>query len=85
MHNIDMAHLVLDLLGKPHSLIQPITDRPGHDRRYLLDSSKIQNELGWAPEIPFEQGFRETVDWYRAHPEWWQPLLKKLAIQEDSW
>jgi len=80
-----LADMLQNIFGLDSSCRMVVEDRPGHDRRYLLDSSKIQNDLGWAPEIPFEQGFRETVDWYRAHPEWWQPLLKKLAIQEDSW
>jgi len=73
------------IFGLDESCKTYVEDRPGHDRRYLLDSNKIRVELGWAPQIPFEQGFRETVSWYRVHPAWWQPLLKRLAIQEDSW
>jgi dTDP-glucose 4,6-dehydratase len=62
-----------------------VEDRPGHDRRYLLDSSKISEELGWDLQIPFEEGFRSTVQWYRDHTDWWQPLLKRLSIDEGNW
>ena len=62
-----------------------VEDRPGHDRRYLLDSSKIARQLGWRQEIGFEAGFRETIAWYRANPEWWQPLLKRLSVDEAAW
>jgi dTDP-glucose 4,6-dehydratase len=73
------------VFGLDESCKTYVEDRPGHDRRYLLDSSKIRRELGWAPQIAFEQGFYETVTWYRDNPAWWQPLLKRLAIQEDAW
>ena len=59
---------MLELTGKPESLKTIVPDRPGHDRRYLLDSSKISRELGWAPEIGFEDGLRETVEWYAREP-----------------
>ncbi len=62
-----------------------VEDRPGHDRRYLLDSGKLRTELGWKPQIEFREGFQETVRWYREHQEWWQPLLRRLAIQEEAW
>jgi len=63
---------ILDILGKPASLKTYVPDRPGHDRRYLLDSSKIRRELGWEPRISFEDGLRQTVEWYRDNQEWWQ-------------
>ena len=66
--------MVLAALGKPESLKTIVPDRPGHDRRYLLDSSKIASELGWKPTIPFEQGLADTVQWYAANRAWWQPL-----------
>jgi dTDP-glucose 4,6-dehydratase len=69
-----IADLVLDTLGKPASLKTIVPDRPGHDRRYLLDSSKIRRELGWAPQLPFEQVIRDTVLWYAEHRDWWEPL-----------
>ena len=61
----EIADLVLELTGKPESLKTIVPDRPGHDRRYLLDSSKLRRELGWEPEISWEDGLRETVEWYR--------------------
>jgi hypothetical protein len=57
-------------MGKPRSLIRFVRDRPGHDRRYAMDSSKIERELGWRARIPFEEGLTETIRWYESHPEW---------------
>ena len=68
--NLKIVHTILQLLGKPESLIQYVKDRPGHDRRYALDSSKIQRELGWSPQVSFEDGIRKTIQWYRANSEW---------------
>jgi dTDP-glucose 4,6-dehydratase len=63
--NLDMAHRLLRLTGKPESLLRYVTDRPGHDRRYALSSSKIENELSWKPLIPLEDGLRQTIQWYK--------------------
>jgi dTDP-glucose 4,6-dehydratase len=71
--NIQLTRRILGLLGKPETLIRPVTDRPGHDRRYSLDCSKLRG-LGWSPQVPFEEGLRATVDWYRANEGWWRPL-----------
>lgn len=68
--NIDVLKLLLKILGKPETLLTSVTDRLGHDRRYAVDFQKTTQELGWAPEISFEQGLRATVDWYRANAEW---------------
>lgn len=70
LENLEMVRRVLHLLGKPESLIRFVTDRPGHDRRYALDSSKIQNELGWQPLISLDAGLRQTVQWYRENADW---------------
>ena len=70
---IEVADTVLRLLGLPAELKQRVADRPGHDRRYALDSSKLR-ALGWAPAVPFAQGMERTVSWYRDHEEWWRPL-----------
>lgn len=75
--NIDVVKRILQILGKPESLITYVTDRPGHDRRYAIDASKIKNELGWKPLHNFEQALEETVRWYVENPEWWQPLLQR--------
>ena len=61
-----------------------VPDRPSHDRRYLLDSSKIARELGWKAEIPFEQGLAETIGWYKANEAWWTPLLDRAPVQEAT-
>jgi dTDP-glucose 4,6-dehydratase len=76
---------ILDLLGKPPSLKSYVADRPGHDRRYLLNSGKIREDLGWAPEVGFEDGMRRTVEWYTGHPEWWRPLKMRLPVAEGQW
>lgn len=68
--NNEIVRLILGELGQPESLIQYVKDRPGHDRRYAIDATKIRRELGWLPEIGFEQGIRETIAWYRANPAW---------------
>lgn len=68
--NLEITHLLLELLGKPATLIRYVTDRPGHDLRYAIDSSKAERELGWIPRIAFSDGMRDTIDWYRGHAGW---------------
>ncbi|NNN21323.1 MAG: dTDP-glucose 4,6-dehydratase [Acidimicrobiales bacterium] len=80
----EIADKVLGALGKPESLKTIVPDRPGHDRRYLLDSTKIRHQLGWEPSIPFEQGLEDTVKWYANNREWWEPLLERAPVSEDS-
>jgi dTDP-glucose 4,6-dehydratase len=70
MQNLQIVHLILEALGKSETLITHVADRPGHDRRYAIDSSKIQQALGWKPEIPFHAGLQETIDWYRNNSSW---------------
>lgn len=72
--NLVVAQTILDSLGKPHSLIRHVTDRPGHDRRYAIDFSKIKRELGWKPTLSFEEGIRLTIEWYQTHQEWWRKI-----------
>ena len=81
----EIADAALELTGKPESLKTIVPDRPGHDRRYLLDSSKLRRELGWKPDIAFEDGMRETVDWYAARRDWWEPLKQRALVQETAW
>jgi dTDP-glucose 4,6-dehydratase len=81
----EIADLVLELTGKPESLKAIVPDRPGHDRRYLLDSSKLRDELGWQPAIDFENGLRGTVEWYVANRAWWQPLRERALVRETAW
>jgi dTDP-glucose 4,6-dehydratase len=68
--NLDVLRLLLKVLGKSESLLTRVTDRLGHDRRYAVDCGKIKAELGWIPQIPFEQGLADTVNWYRDHADW---------------
>jgi dTDP-glucose 4,6-dehydratase len=73
VRNVDLTRQILDLAGKPHSLIRPVADRPGHDRRYSLDTSKLRG-IGWAPQVTFDIGLRETVAWYQQNEWWWRPI-----------
>lgn len=79
--NIEMAHLILRLLNKPESLIQPITDRPGHDRRYALDCRKVQG-LGWRSRHNFEQAIEATVKWYQDNQAWWRKVKSGEHYQQ---
>jgi len=72
--NIEITRLLLAELGKDESLIEYVADRPGHDRRYAIDSSKIQSQLGWRPQHDFARGLRLTISWYRQHADWWQRI-----------
>ena len=75
--NLDIIKLILEQLHKPKDLIQFVTDRPGHDRRYALDSTRINKELGWQPVYSFEATMAQTVDWYLANRTWWQRIKGK--------
>jgi len=81
----DIANAVLEHTGKPESLKTIVPDRPGHDRRYLLDSSKIRDQLGWRDEIGWEDGIAETVRWYADNREWWEPLRDRAPVDEAAW
>jgi dTDP-glucose 4,6-dehydratase len=72
--NVEVVKAILEIVGKPESLIRFVTDRPGHDLRYAMDFSKLHKELGWQPQVAFEEGIRKTVSWYREHPDWWRRI-----------
>jgi dTDP-glucose 4,6-dehydratase len=72
--NIDVVRRILELTGADESLIEHVTDRPGHDRRYSLSSAKLREEVGWEASVRFEEGLRRTVDWYRENESWWGPI-----------
>jgi dTDP-glucose 4,6-dehydratase len=73
--NIDVVKAILHQLGKPESLINYVTDRPGHDMRYGIDPTKINKELGWLPVTKFEDGLSLTIQWYKDNCDWWQNIL----------
>ena len=75
MKNIEIIKLIINALGKSEDLIEYVKDRPGHDRRYAIDSSKIQNELGWKPKFKFEDAIEETIKWYVDNKSWWERII----------
>lgn len=81
----EITDLILTALEKPSFFKEYVEDRPGHDKRYLLDSSKIKRELGWEPIINFEEGIKNTIKWYVENKRWWLPLKEKLKVQEGEW
>jgi dTDP-glucose 4,6-dehydratase len=74
--NVDLTHRILAVLGKPTSLITPVADRPGHDRRYCLDTTKLRG-MGWSPREPFDEGLRRTIEWYGRSEWWWRPIKEQ--------
>jgi dTDP-glucose 4,6-dehydratase len=74
--NVELTHRILDGLGKPRTLIKPVADRPGHDRRYCLDTTKLR-AAGWAPQVAFDAGLQQTVEWYRDNAWWWRPIKEQ--------
>ncbi len=81
----EIADTVLKVTGRPASLKTIVPDRPGHDRRYLLDSTKIRTELGWQPEVDFDLGIAATIGWYQDNIDWWEPLIGRSPVVETSW
>src|SRR2546425_1989129 len=75
--NIEVVGALLRILGKPESLIQYVTDRSGHDRRYAINSEKLRHELGWDPSHGFEEGLAGTVRWYLENRRWWERVLSE--------
>ena len=80
-----IANAVLELTGKPATLKTIVPDRPGHDRRYLLDSTRIRERLGWREEIAWEDGIAQTVQWYVDNRDWWEPLRERAPVDEAAW
>jgi dTDP-glucose 4,6-dehydratase len=81
----EIADAVLAATGRPQSLKEIVPDRPGHDRRYLLDSSKIRKALGWEPTVGFAEGLTATVEWYADNRDWWEPLRDRAPVIEGTW
>jgi dTDP-glucose 4,6-dehydratase len=76
LSNVELTRLILEMMGVGEERIERVNDRPGHDFRYSLDITKIQQNLGYTPRVSFEQGIKETIEWYKANEKWWLPLLK---------
>jgi dTDP-glucose 4,6-dehydratase len=72
-------------MGKSESVIEFVEDRPGHDMRYSLDSSKIRRELGWRPKHPFDRALKDTVKWYLSNDWWWKPLVDGKTLNPTPW
>ena len=73
--NLEVVKTIIKELGKSEALIEFVTDRPGHDRRYAIDPTKIHNELGWLPATKFDDGIKKTIDWYLTHKSWWEKII----------
>lgn len=73
--NLEVVKTIIKELGKSEDLIEFVTDRPGHDRRYAIDPTKIHNELGWLPATKFDDGIKKTIDWYLIHKSWWEKII----------
>jgi dTDP-glucose 4,6-dehydratase len=80
--NREITRMVLQATGADESLVRPVEDRAGHDRRYSLDTTKIRDELGWAPQVPLADGFARTVQWYRDNRGWWEPIKQSGGYRE---
>ena len=78
VRNVDLTHRLIALVGRDRDMIQPVADRPGHDRRYALDTGKLRR-LGWTPQVAFEQGLADTVRWYQQNEWWWRPIKEQDA------
>jgi len=85
LENLDVVSAVLELMGKPKSLIEYVEDRPGHDMRYSLDNSKMKTELGWKPKHPFYEALAKTVEWYMKNENWWRPLADEKVLHPAPW
>jgi len=85
LQNIKIVEEILEILNKPKDLIIFVEDRPGHDFRYSLDSSKIRSELGWKPRYTFSSALKETVRWYVENEHWWKPLASEKVLHPTPW
>jgi len=83
--NKTIVEKILDILGKSHDMIEFVGDRPGHDKRYSIDCSKIKNEIGWKPMYEFDKALQETVHWYLENKEWWEPLVDENTLHPQPW
>ena len=85
LENVKIVELILDILGKPKEAIEFVEDRPGHDVRYSLDSSRIRRDLDWRPKHCFKEALKKTVDWYVKNEWWWRPLANERMLHRTPW
>jgi dTDP-glucose 4,6-dehydratase len=78
--NLELTGLLLRATDCGWDRVERVPDRPGHDLRYSVDDTKIRSELGYEPRVPFERGLADTVEWYRSHREWWEPLKRRAGL-----
>ena len=83
--NRTIVEKILGLMEKSNTMIEHVGDRPGHDKRYSIDSSKIQNEIGWKPAYDFDNAIKQTVDWYLKNKDWWEPLADEKMLHPQPW
>jgi len=83
-NGVQIAETVLNILNKPKELLQFVDDRPGHDMRYDIDNSYIQEQLGWQPSVTFEEGITKTIDWYKSNSAWWQAYKERFDLMRES-
>ena len=83
--NKTIVEKTLDILGKSHDMIEYVGDRPGHDRRYSIDCSKIENQIGWKHQYKFDDALKQTVDWYLQNQSWWEPLINENTLHPQPW
>jgi dTDP-glucose 4,6-dehydratase len=83
--NKTIVEKILDILGKSHDMIEYVNDRPGHDKRYSIDCSKIEDQIGWRPRYEFDDALKQTVNWYLQNQLWWEPLIDKDTLHTQPW
>jgi len=83
--NKSIVEKILDILEKPHDIIEYVNDRPGHDKRYSIDCSKIENQTGWKPRYNFDDALKQTVNWYLQNQSWWEPLIDENTLHPQPW
>ena len=83
--NKTIVEKILDILGKSHDSIEYVGDRPGHDKRYSIDCSKIESQTGWKPKFGFDEALKQTVEWYLKNQSWWEPLIDENTLHPQPW
>jgi len=83
--NKTIVEKILDIMGKSYDMIEYVKDRPGHDKRYSIDCSKIENQIGWKPKYKFDDALKQTVNWYMQNQSWWEPLVNEKALHPQPW